>query len=382
MIEGAAIGLGNALARQNRANARTKAAYAPKQELIMPPGVTRPTNREVAVINEAVGRASGVAVSDVVKYTPTQIDGAMLMDVIVRGLREYMRFEREDYALMIAAWIAHTHFVSEEGKLLLPFSPRLMVMADPSSGKTRLLEILKRLVFQGIGPVSGDVTGPGVRNALEKHHTVLLDEVHLYISTRGIKSYANQYTPEGGSLNGIDGINSQATYGPMAMAGIREKLEDSRLYERVMFDLLTRCITVYLKKKKKDKLDPLPKLDEAFIKSATDAGKALSFWGAQCRPDDPDKKLWPLWDLPEELESRNWDMAAAMCAVADRAIDNREQVAESEVTGKHGTTDRMIPMPDEYRYRWPRMMRKACVNVLTNAGDVEEVTANLGSLFR
>ncbi len=69
------------------------------------------------------------------------VDGAALVAEMVEQIQRYVMLPREA-AIAIALWIVHSHAFE-----LFPISPRLLIESPtPRCGKTRLIEILQRLV--------------------------------------------------------------------------------------------------------------------------------------------------------------------------------------------------------------------------------------------
>lgn len=386
---GNAIGLGERLAAQAIRNEQSKATLKADTRFmphggvakapVVPPEeerLVKPRKREVVIVNRATAAAQGQP--DSLARNIKEINGARVLDMVVAGLRNYLRFEAEEHIWAIALWIMHTWLTDEDGTLITPFSPRLFLWAESGAGKTRAMRIIARLAHEAVGPVSGVVSAPGVREALTKHRTVLLDEVHRYIRNPNLQGIVNQYTPEGGSLNGRGGLNAQGQYGPVALAGIKKYLLDSRLSE-VIDDLFTRCIKIEMKKHA-DEDDPIPPLDAAFDKGAAVAAAAMALWGAQLRPGDPDEKVWNLGPLPDGLKGRNWEISVPLAAVGDRAVDTRVSYYLDEVDPS-ADPGIVVPMTEEYAHRWADMARRACLYVITGEGQAQRINNDIENMI-
>ncbi len=346
------------LARQANRTAEAKTAAAVELAASRPV-LIEPTHRQVAVINSATAEVTGQA-PDLAKYTRTRINGARVLDMIDLGLQHYARWEQDEWRWMTALWIAHTYFTNDEDRLAFAATPRWLAIAPPKQGKSRMLKLIAAMSRNGKGPVTGVVTAPGVRNAIDKGFTVVIDEAHRLFGTRGTAREDLQavitggYTPEGGSLNGVGGVNDQSNFGPVAL-GAQPRIE---LAGDALEDLLTRSFLV----RPQRSADRIPQLDEAFTTSAGFASKAMSYWGAQNRPD-PGKKLWPLSGMPDELTDRDYEIASPLIAVGDRAEDFREDC------------------PPGDRFRWADRARGASLMMLTDTGDTSKVMDEIEALI-
>jgi hypothetical protein len=282
--------------------------------------------------------------------SPPQIDGAMVLDFIEQDiLSRWMIFEEPWWAKVIADWIAGTWFADYAGTLVAPFYPILLTLAATGSGKSRLATIIRSLVRNPKGPVSGVVTAPGVRNALNAKHTLLLDEYHKTIQDGrfriDLQSIILAYTPNAETLNGTGGEDtSHCIYGPKALFA-QPSLEKSPFYTE---DLFSRCFVIRLEPHPEADLPPL---DQDFYDTAEFARMCLERWAAiECAPvamtDHSEGKgkdmLWNIHAMPKVLKSRDWEMSVPLCMVADRAVDFR------------------YPDGDPRRARWAKEIREAC----------------------
>jgi hypothetical protein len=102
---------------------------------------------------------------------PSPVDGAALLEETVAAIRQYVILT-ERQAEATALWVIFTHAFDA-----FDFSPRLVISsAEKRSGKTRLVEVLDRIVPKPLF-VSG-ITGAALLRVIDKHAPcMLLDEI-------------------------------------------------------------------------------------------------------------------------------------------------------------------------------------------------------------
>lgn len=109
--------------------------------------------------------------------TPT-VDGAELLDEVADQLGRYVAFPSESCLTAVALWSVHCHAPDASES-----SPRLVLTSpDPGCGKTRVIEVLERLVPNPMNMMNATVAalfrriGDGI--------TVLMDEADTYLGAK------------------------------------------------------------------------------------------------------------------------------------------------------------------------------------------------------
>ena len=284
-------------------------------------------------------------------------NGARVMDFVVAILDHYARWESRFEILITAAWIVHTWFDlpgrgdnGGNGVLAFNATPRLMLIGEKETGKSRKEMLIRAMVRNPTGRISGIVTAYGVRNALVKHQTVILDEVQRIFGARNTRRedlqgiLAGGYVHDGVSMNGKAGEGEQSIFGPVCLAaqpGIMSQIADNPLE-----DLISRSFLVFCEKSR----DEIPDLDESFDVRTEIVRRELAAWAAGCRTGE---KLWNVHTIPDVLTARDREITMPLLAVADRAT----------------------PPDDDQDLRWAVLIREAAVRMLTGGrgaeGDVD-----------
>lgn len=282
----------------------------------------------IPVVNRALERqyGGGFDLSSIGK--PEPFEAAYILDHVREVLLYWARWPSEHALTIATLWVAHTWFVNIDGMLLFPATPRFLLIAAKSCGKTRIERIMAAMSRDPVGPAVGVVTAPGVRNAIKKHKTVFLDEAHrIFLGRRydlqGILT--GGYTPGSVTLNGIGGTdNDESVFGPVCI-GAQPKLLDSRFSEEIE-DLFERSFIIRPEKAARD--DIIPQLDAEFEMNAENASKMLALWAAAETLDQ--EKLYSIHAMNPDLSSRGHEISIALCAVADRAPDYRYEEGTPE----------------------------------------------------
>jgi hypothetical protein len=322
----------------------------------------------VQVVNRALERGYGGGFDLSCIGRPEPVEAAFILDHIREVLRYWARWPSEHALVMATLWVAHTWFVSTEGLLLFPATPRVLIIAPMQSGKTRMERIMAAMSRTPVGPAVGVVTAPGVRNALKKHKTVFLDEAHrIFLGRRydlqGILT--GGYTPGSVTLNGMGGEdNNENIFGPVCI-GAQPKLLESRFSEEIE-DLFGRSFIVRPEqvrpckdqcRKNHEHVPPVPQLDAEFEHNAGNASTMLALWAAAETLEQ--EKLWNIHAMNPDLSSRGHEISIALCAVADRAPD---------YSYEEGT---------EGYLRWAIMAREATCGLLLGTDDGKKTMAEI-----
>lgn len=293
---------------------------------------------------------------------PLTLNTARLLDMTRWIFGNWARWPSPAALDVATLWTASTWFADENGRLVLPASPRLFFIADKGSGKTRAMKLIRVLSRNPTGIVKAPVTAPGVREALNAGRTVFLDEVDRQFGAgRGhtdLQALVSAYEPEAGSLNARGGLNEQATFGPMALGAKPRILTGTGGY---LEDLFERSFVITPIKS----TDAIPDLDEEFEHVTEHLPKVLEFWGESVRPAQG--KLWPVHDVPPKLTARMREISLPLLTVADRAVDPAILAA-----GGHDL-------------RWAKAGREAVQSLLLGHGSngpqiMEDVAARLRAL--
>lgn len=361
MITTSTIGLAERLADKTK-NSQMPTGVAKPPTVTVSTALVKPTRRQTKVINSVSSQLASGKPDPLVRETRTRINGARVLDMIDKVLDYYARWESDEVRWATAIWIAMTHFTDDEGKLALPAAPIWMAIAPPKCGKSRMLTLIAELA-RDAQLLAGVITAPVVRNMKDKHMVPIFDEAHrIFKSGLAMQDLqaliTSGYTEQAKSGNAKGGLNLQSNFGPVAM-GAQPYIQNSTNAD-MLEDVFTRSYIVFPKRSK----DKIPQLDETFYQGVEFAQKALAYWGAQNAPEEMGKKLWPLFDVPEELTDRNYEIAVPLLAVADRAEDIREEISEDEL----GDED-----IEQYRYRWASRARRSALEMLTTTGDVKKV---------
>lgn len=296
-------------------------------------------------------------------YRQRVMNGAAILDLVHMIHEYYGRWKYPEWTDVATLWCAHTWFRDMDGQLMFDSSGRLGYVAPPGSGKSRLMRTTRAMSCNPTKLVSTDVTAPGVRMALHNGMTVFLDEFHRTVGAgRGKEALQSivtgGYDHEGGSLNGIGGVNEQGNFGPIAFAaqpriitGTQDMVKD--IFER-SFMILPEAAH-----------DQVPDLDAQFSERTTKAARALELWAAEERPyAAEDGKFWPVHEVPSTLRNRARQIAMPLLAVADRAVDPK------------------LTEGDGLDLRWATRARESVQAVLLGVGSPKRVMAEVEEEFR
>jgi len=238
------------------------------------------------------------------------VDGATLLEETVTAIRQYVILTQRQ-AKATALWAIFTHAFDA-----FDFSPRLVIgSAEKRSGKTRLVEVLDRIVSKPLF-VSG-ITGAALLRVIDQHvPCMLLDEIdtmmkgdpELRETLRGLinsgfdragaRFIKNVPIPGGGYEPQVF-----STWCPMLLAGIG-KLPDT---------VADRSIRIEMERKRTDqKVKPLRAGDGGELR---DIGRKATRWVADNLAALRDAQPTP----PTQIHDRAADAWAPLFAIADLA---------------------------------------------------------------
>src|SRR5579859_4551426 len=200
------------------------------------------------------------------------VDSSLLLSYIAQTFAQYARFERPEDIIVITTWVASTWMVRptaeqgmKNGHLMFGAHPRLWLIGEPSSGKNRVMKIIRELVRNPTAIGAGVVTSYGVRNAIEAGRTVIIDEYHKRVGTRGnaqseLQQLVLAYSDDEGSIDGQNGaLNEHVIFGPMVLAA-QPQIEEGAVGQ-AMQDQLQRGFVIRMREHN-DPDDVIPDLDD------------------------------------------------------------------------------------------------------------------------
>jgi hypothetical protein len=262
-----------------------------------------------ADIGDTAGQGRRIEITDFEPW-PDPVDGAALLDELARTIREYLILSQRQ-ADAVALWTVFTHTFEA-----FDFSPKLVIRSpEKRSGKTRLVEVLERLVSRPFF-VSG-ISAAALLRVIEQHTpAMLLDEIDTMMKgdaemaealrgminsgfTRAAARFVkNVPTPVGGFEP-----RAFSTWCPMLLAGIG-KLPDT---------IADRSIIIEMTRKRPDeKVKRLRTRDGGELR---DLGRKAARWAA----DNLDiiERVDP--EVPERLHDRAADAWSPLLAISDLA---------------------------------------------------------------
>jgi hypothetical protein len=284
--------------------------------------------RNDAETRNAPGQGQRIEIPDIEPWLHP-VDGAELLDRLAQTIRQYVILSPRQ-ADAIALWTIFTHAFDA-----FDFSPKLIIgSAEKRSGKTRLVEVIERLVRPFF--VSG-ITAAALLRVIEQHApTVLLDEVDALMKSdaemgEALRGLINSGFTRAGArfvknvptLDGGFEPRAFSTWCPMLLAGIG-KLPDT---------VADRSIEVEMTRKRPD--EKVKRLRASDGGDLRDLGRKVARWVADnldvIRRADP--------EAPEQLNDRAADAWSSLFAIAE-AIGGewpaRARKASIELNGGEG----------------------------------------------
>jgi hypothetical protein len=239
-------------------------------------------------------------------------DSAKLLDEVASFLTRFVAYPSKDALYAHAAWIAHTHFMEKWDS-----TPRLLfVSEEPSSGKTRALEVTEHLVPNGLV-----IVGPSESYLFRKigsdegRPTILFDEIDTVFGPKappaeGIRRILNAGHRRGAKVgrtvvgNGKPYTEDIPAYAAVAVAGLHlDDLPDTLRKRAVIIKMRTRLKTEKVESWRIRLHEP----------EAKELGRKVVAWAASAEKDI----RWP--KLPPGIEDRDADVWEPLIAVADEA---------------------------------------------------------------
>jgi hypothetical protein len=168
-----------------------------------------------------------------------------LLDNVASFLARFVAYPSEEALYAHTAWIAHTHFMD-----VWESTPRLLAVSEePSSGKTRALEVTEHLVPNGIMIVGPSESYLFRKIASDKGRpTILFDEIDTVFGPKaapaeGIRRLLNAGHRKGAKVgrtnvgNGKPYAEDLPAYCAVAIAGLHlDELPDPLRKRSVIFE--------------------------------------------------------------------------------------------------------------------------------------------------
>lgn len=258
-------------------------------------------------------------------------EGHLLLSELSSFIKRFCAFPDEDCLVAVTLWAALSHMVEH-----FYTTPRLAFLSvEPSSGKTRALEILDLLVPESMFVFNASPAA--IFRSLDKRQvTLLFDEIDTIWSYKGkddnheeLRALLNAGYKQGATIPRCVGSNHEVVdfrvYCAVALAGIGQ-LPDT---------IMTRSIIIKMRRRA-----PGEYVESFRSRQHSPAGHAfrdrLAVWALAVR--EKAGEAWP--DLPRGVEDRNAEIWEPLLSVADAAGGD-----------------------------WPERARRACVALIEAASD-------------
>lgn len=262
-------------------------------------------------------------------------EGAAVLDEVRAQIRRFVALPTEWHEAAVALWAAHTHMIDR-----FDSTPRLYLNSpEPGSGKTRVLEVLARLVLDPVETMNTSVAFLARRiDAGERPPTILHDEVDTLFGVRSrdataeeLRGIYNSGHRRGAKYNraatrGKEVILEEfSTFAPVAMAGLGELPDTIR----------TRSVVIPMRRRRADEtVEPYRERQNGSELEAT--RDRVAAWARTAA-----KSIGAPWPtMPEGIADRDADVWEPLLAVADAAGGE-----------------------------WPRLARDAALVILRDARD-------------
>ncbi len=240
----------------------------------------------------------------------SELDGAAILLQVEAFLRRFISYPSESAYIAHVLWIAHTWRMD-----LWDSTPRIAFLSpEPSSGKSRCLEVMEYLVPRAIHAV--DATPAYIFRKISDTAglpTILYDEIDAVFGAKAKDNEDIRAVLNAGHRKG-------AVAGRVAMRGTTAKLEELPSYCAVALaglndlpdTIMSRSIIIRMKRRvTEEKVEPWRR--RRYRTQAKELGSALAEWTSLL----PEELPWP--EMPDGITDRNADIWEALLVVADAA---------------------------------------------------------------
>lgn len=235
-----------------------------------------------------------------------------LFDEVKSYLTRFVSFPNEAAADVATLWVAHTHAVDSEHKLIFESTPRLAILSnEPGSGKTRLLELIEALSHNGRQVT--DPTAPALISLVnDERAAICIDEIDVLFTggngQRPVRSFLNAGYRHGAKIARYGKMSD--CFAPIALAGMGANFTSNESLR----PLYTRSVIIRMAKKEGNcGVDSYRERMHGPI--ARGLNKALSDWGQNHALELT--TAWPT--LPNGVDNRDADVWEPLVATAECA---------------------------------------------------------------
>jgi hypothetical protein len=268
--------------------------------------------REIPKLVDSAARLAQKKVKQEQDAPIPETDGARVLNDALAYQKRFVRYPSEHAAVAHALWNAHAHMMDAWES-----TPRLAFLsAEPTSGKTRSLEISEPMVPNAVSTVNAS-SAYLFRKAGsdEGQPTVFFDEIDTIFGPK-----AKEHEDIRGFINA--GHRRGATYGRCVMHGSNVTTEDTPVYAAVAVaglgwlpdTLLARSIIIRMRRRlRTERVEPYRRRDHA--PQAKEIGRRLAGWASTVV--EAAKDMRP--EMPAGVEDRAADCWEPLLVVADLA---------------------------------------------------------------
>lgn len=248
---------------------------------------------------------------------PDRDHGAALLNETRAFVRRFWAPPSEAALDAFVLWIAHTHAVDGDNRLVFETSPRMFLCSiGPASGKSTALQLMELL--SGRGKRIADPTAPSLMALISQERaSIMIDELDTLMGSgaggRSTRTVMLEGYAEGGSIARASsaapgGHTMMSCFAPMAFAGMRQNFISNPKLDA----LRTRTIMVLCKPRAHGQtVEPYRR--RLHSGQARGLNAALVKWGTRNLNTLTD--CWP--DPPEGIEDRAAELWEPLLAVGE-----------------------------------------------------------------
>ena len=288
-------------------------------------------------------------------------DYTMLADEVKHYLKRFCYLDSESKYDIATLWIFHTHVRTSDDKLAFAETPRLAILSDlPASGKTRLLELVESLSFQGQRVL--DPSPAGLLCAIEEDNaTVLLDEIDLYFGRNGKQSARSIINAGYRVGNFVRHANAKRdTFAPMAMAGMGQNF----MTNQNLAATKSRSIIIRMDKRPDGEVIESYRalVQKPFANRLADV---ISYWGRKYAND----LSLAMPDLPNGVGDRDADIWSPLLAVGELLgghwADNARNACAKSVLSESSSNERPMSPTERLLHDLVKVVNLEDTNITT-----------------